>query len=921
MLINILFILENVIMKKGILLSLSALLLVGIIGLGIWYFQEKENVRADKDAFIPYNSAFVLAVNSKPELAAIVKHKLGKELEKYNSKLLVRMVDSLRTSGLVNRYPYVLAVRIQGKKDLTSLYVMDVAEVLSRSNISEYLNRVFVNKREQVRKYDHHKIHCLKSGEESVYFAICGSIVLMSDSDLYIEDGLKQYDIEKTGAVVQSQFRNIDKYFSAFAGVNVFMNTEMFTGVLPAWLEVRRIFPNLDMTRLFKWGALDGEVSEDGILLNGFMEYGGLDKSYLQVFQKQEPQDISIDKIIPKDIISLTLLNVSETVDYFTALDNYRYSTGKKDKVFARKQQYVRMFGKGQEEEWRKLLQGEFALVTLPNDKENGKREGLVIASLKSGSLAKAVLERMLTNYARFNNTELRTFKRVCAVDKGKSFDYYHLPITDLPMIFWGEMFDGVEGHYVFVEDNYLIFATSVKALDYFVKDYVHGNSLQQAGWYKNLRSKLSGKYNFAYFAQTQEALPMYKNWVKGDAKDFLDRNIEELSVFPALAMQWSNEGGLLYNTTWLSSKPIQKNVRPHILWQTRLDGKVAMKPTIVTNHIDGSREVFVQDDKNTIYLINDAGRILWKQVLDEKINSEVYQVDLYKNGKLQFLFSTLSKIYLIDRNGNAAGRFPLKLKSVCKQGMTLFDYDNNKDYRIFVPGEDQMVYLYDLDGNEIDGWKPDRADKPIVSKVNHFRIEGKDYLVFADKYRLYILDRRGKERIRVSAVFDLPEQIDICLAKCKDKYCLLFAGLNGVVNSVDISGKLTTLKVDGNIQDKLAVNVADIDDDGVDECIMTSGNRLFVYELAGNLVWEKSWTEENIGYPYIYRFSNDDMRIGLNGPVLKQLFLLKKDGEMTQGFPVSGDSPFSILFSGNDSFYLYAGGEESMLIKYRLLR
>ncbi len=907
-------------MKKGILLSLGALLLVGVIGFGIWFLQE-EKERVNKDAFIPYNSAFVLSVNTEPKLAPAVQQQLGEELKRYNSKLLVRMVDSLRISGLVKKHPYVLAVRIQGKSDLRSLYVMDIVEIQSRNRVSEYLNRGFAKGIEQLRKYDRHKIYTLKNGKESVFFAVCGNIVLLSDSDLYIEDGLKQYDQESLGEATRPRFSNIGKYFSAVAGVNVFMNTEMFTGLLPAWCQVRKVYPNLDMTRIFKWGALDGEFSEDGVLLNGFMEYGGLGKSYFQVLTKQQPRNVSIDKIIPEKAVALSLLNISKPIDYFTALDNYRYSVGRKDKVFAKKQQYVQMFGKDREEELRKLLQGEFALVTLSNDNEKSKREGLVIASLKSGSLGKGVLEGMLTKYAQFSKSEWQSYKRACVVDREKSFDYYYFPVPDLPGLFWGEMFEDLETHYVFVEDNYLVFATSVRAVESFIEDYVHGNFLSEAGWYKNLRSKLSDKYNYAYFARIPDMLAIYKSWAKGDIKDFFNRNTEGLSVFPALAMQWSNEGELLYNTTWLSSSPVQKKVRPHVLWQTHLDGSVSTKPVIVTSHVDGSREIFVQDDNNTIYLINDAGRILWKQSLGEKINSDIFQVDLYKNGKLQYLFSTMSKIYLIDRNGSAVGHFPLKLKSDCKQGITVFDYDNNKDYRIFVPCLDQMVYLYDLNGNIVSGWQPDKADKPIVSKVKHFRLDGKDYLVYADKYRLYILDRRGKERIKVSSVFDLPDQIDICLAKEKNGYRLLFPGLGGVINSVDFSGQASLLVTGKDMQGKLDVNVEDVNNDGVDECILTSDDGLFVFQLTGNCLLEKRWAERGTGYPYVYRFSNRDIRIGVNNMTLKQLFLLKTDGEMTQGFPISGDSPFSISFSGNDGFNLYAGTDEGLLIKYRLTR
>lgn len=140
-----------------------------------------------------------------------------------------------------------------------------------------------------------------------------------------------------------------------------------------------------------------------------------------------------------------------------------------------------------------------------------------------------------------------------------------------------------------------------------------------------------------------------------------------------------------------------------------------------VTNHATGERELFVQDDHNTVYLLNDAGRILWKMPLDGRINSEVYQVDLFKNGKLQYLFSTSAKMYLIDRNGNAAGRFPLSFRAECKQGISVYDYDNNKNYRIFAPCSDRKVYLYGLDGNMIKGWEPQKTDKPVCDESTTF--------------------------------------------------------------------------------------------------------------------------------------------------------------------------------------------------------
>ena len=227
-----------------------------------------------------------------------------------------------------------------------------------------------------------------------------------------------------------------------------------------------------------------------------------------------------------------------------------------------------------------------------------------------------------------------------------------------------------------------------------------------------------------------------------------------------------------------------------------------------------------MQDDKHTIYLINDAGRVLWKQVLEERINSDVYQVDLFKNGKLQYLFSTPSRIYLIDRNGNPAGHFPVTLRAKGVQGISLYDYDGKKDYRIFVPCADRKVYLYGLDGRPVTGWAPANTDAPAVTKVQHFRVEGKDYIVFADRYRLYILDRRGNERVKVKTVFDLPDPTDLYLVRKGGRPRLVFAGVDGRIHLVDFTGRTESVKV-GKVGRHFRMNVADVDRDGEEECIL----------------------------------------------------------------------------------------------------
>ena len=907
-------------MKKGILLSLGALVLIGVIVFAIWYINEDGKMRVgSKDSFIPYNSALVVSVNAAPRLAPEVEKAFGKDIADFRKKLLVQVKDTLQSRGYVMSYPYVIAARVEGKSDVSFLYVMDNKDVLSRGEISGFLNQIFATGAEQVRKYDRYKIYTLKQGKEIAYFAVCGGIILISDSDLYIEDGLKQFDQEELpGGEIKPRYQNLNKYFSVRAGLNIFLNTGVFTDLMPLYVQINKIFPHVDVTRFFKWGALDGEFNGEGISVNGFMHYSGLEKSYIRTLEKQQPRESGIDGVVPSHLISLGMLNLSDPTAYFTALEAYRYNIGLKDVLFERRQQYIKMFGKEREEEWQKLLQGEFAVVNLAFNAAAQDNDGLVITALKSGSLGKILLEKMLKDYARFDGKSLEDYSRQYSIDRDKSFTYYRFPVDDMPAVYWGYVFEGIKGRYVLIEDNYLIFASSEDAVKSFIRDYVHGSFIRDTDWYRSLKSKLAAKYNVAYFARTAEILPQYKELTLGKAQQFVVDHINGSSVFPAFALQGSNEGGMLYNTLFLSCGPIRDDVRPHVLWQTKLDAKVSMKPVPVTNHVTGEREVFVQDDNQTVYLINDAGRVLWKVPVEGKINSEVYQVDLFKNGKLQYLFSTPSKMYLIDRNGDAAGRFPVTFRAQCEQGISMYDYDNNKDYRIFAPCADREVYLYGLDGNLVKGWEPDKADKPIITQLRHFRVDGKDYLVFADRYRLYILDRKGKERVRVSSVFDLQQPTEVYMVRKDGQPNLVFAGAGGNVHLVSLAGQAKTFQVEG-ISEHFSMNVADVNRDGVDDCVFTDGDRLLVVDLNGKVLFEKKIEAEGLDYPYVYRFSAADSRIGLTDSKQSQMLLLTSDGSMSKGFPISGDSPFSIVFSGDDGFFLFAGVDNGSLIKYRV--
>lgn len=907
-------------MKKGLLLF-AAVVLMGLVAYTVWYINRRGELAGNsKDSFIPDNSALVISLNTGASLSEKIRTAFASDIRDFREEPLYKAVDTLISANFAAPTSRILAVRLEGKNKPVFLWVMDNRDVWSRSEIVTFLKGVFRVSREQVRKYGNYRIYSLNIGGKMLHYAVEEGMILLSGSELYVEDALKQFEREAEGKKINVHYENINKYFSAGAGMNVFLNTACFSEFLPMFIQTEKMFPGMDITQCFKWGALDGDVTTEGVTFNGFMHYSGMNASYMKTLEAQHPKESSIENIIPVYPQSLLLLNLSDLKQYLTALDDYRYDSGKIEKIRRRKQECTRLLGKNAETELKELLQGEFALVSMAFNESSGETEGAVIVGLKSGGLCRSWIENALGVNARVNNVHPDSYRRIYKADREQSFVFYKFPVADLAALYWGYIFGGIRTNYALVVDNYLILASSEKVIADFVKTHVHRNYIKDADWFKQVKAKMSAKYNLAYFAELPRTLPYYKFVASGNLKEYISSNEEALSAFSTLAMQWSNEGDILYSTVFFSTDEVQTARRPHILWQTKLEAGVSMKPVPVVNHNTQERELFVQDESHTVYLLNNSGRILWKQKIDGAINSEVYQVDALKNGKLQYLFSTSSRIYLIDRNGNPVTGFPLRLKSDCEQGITVFDYDNNRTYRIFAPCADRKVYLYDMKGALVKGWNSLKSDKRIVSPVEHFRVEGKDYIVYADRYRLYILDRKGKERVRVSTVFDLPDNTPLYLTEKEGKTGIAFANAKGTVNFVDFTGKVQQIKC-GDYETGFRMNAADVNSDGRDEFIFTSGGKVTVYNHQGKKIYEKELEAQSLDFPYVYRFSNGDVRIGLVDRSQRNMYMLNLKNGLSKGFPIGGDSPFSIIFAESGDFYLFAGIENGSLIKYRVQR
>ena len=114
---------------------------------------------------------------------------------------------------------------------------------------------------------------------------------------------------------------------------------------------------------------------------------------------------------------------------------------------------------------------------------------------------------------------------------------------------------------------------------------------------------------------------------------------------------------------------------------------------------------------------------MLWEKKLDNRIISEIFQVDTYKNKRLQFLFATTNEIILMDIKGNIV--YSLKFRENNRvKFLSKFDYDNNKNYRYLIVTENE-TRMIDSKFKTVKGFKQNMI-RTLVNPINilEFQIE-----------------------------------------------------------------------------------------------------------------------------------------------------------------------------------------------------
>lgn len=597
------------------------------------------------------------------------------------------------------------------------------------------------------------------------------------------------------------------------------------------------------------WSALDINFSSENFTATGISMATDTIPQLLNIFEGQIPQQNDVALLIPSDAKSALSFTFNDAESIQEKIRHYKGDT--------KPIQTTGIFGSV----------SEAGIIEL-------KQESAIFIKSIDALLTSDALARFVTSKSSFREVEIKSFS------EPKLFRETFSPLIN-----------SEKANYVFQLDNFFVFTESEISAQQIISDYQNNNTLKNTSYFENTIVDLS----------TASSLLVLK--LQGDLSESLslffenDNTFKKISFekFPLAALQFSYDRNFAHVT--LSCKEVGGNVKKSSekvseKFNVKLENTILNAPKLVKTK-NGESKIVVQDITNKLYFISESGKILWSKNLDSAILGEVEEVSI--SGNKHIAFTTKSAFYLLDRNGKDSKSFPIKFKDEVTQPLSVFDYDNNGNYR-FVVIQDKEVLMYDKNAKLVTGFGFKKAKSSIVQSPIHIRMGSKDYIVIAEENgSLNILSRVGKSRVSVSKKFNFSS---IPIAEEDNTFVVITK--ENTKERITPDGKVSSLKLDvgANYWFTISGNTkATLDDN-----LLRINGKLAELPLG-------IYTQ-----PQLYKI-NRNYYTTITETQEKKVYVFDENGKLQNGFPVYGTSEASLSQGKRTTNLVVKGGTDSVIM------
>lgn len=693
---------------------------------------------------------------------------------------------------------------------------------------------------------------------------------------------------------------------------NLYLNTAK----LPLFLSVftsNEVLPQLQpLADLSKTVFMDINLSDNQLLFNGFSRFPGHAGNYwLSTFDPDAPQAIGLYGYVPERTAMLFQVGMQDGAAWLKRLHQHQSSS--EDKLVQQTVRYRRHLADYYQvglDELTAWLGSEMGLLLLESvDVEAPDK--VMIVQARDTSEARRQLTQLESKLKQ--DEDVLSYQEDFAGYRIREISYKEFPAS-----ITGPMALGFEQCFYLISERYVIFANSIRALKRLIADREAENTWDKSIQEVRFLETSLDRSNVSLFINTARAWRLLLPRLSPEWRKFAQKHEAFLKSYDHLAVQFSHTEDDYYTSVALSYRPMQAADRERNQFRdvSRLfvDHTLSTKPFVVRDHTDQTLEVVFQDEAGQFYLSEPDGDLQWKDSLGAAIISEVYQIDFYKNGKLQYLFATDSALHVIDRNGDYVSGYPSYLpEGVRVRHFSLIDYDGSKNYRFMVGDQEGRLWMFNQERENLEGWSPNtNLNGPLATPAFHVRVRGRDFIIaIQEDGEIYALNRRGQPYAGFPIDLDKPINSPAFVE-------LGSAPGNTQITTVSNMGEVIAFNLEGNItlREQLyrpspeARFQLSLDALGKTYVIVRQDEQIFgVLDYRGKLLFEKNFLSPaalargQLQVQY-YNFGAGNELFAVTDQVQEFTYLFTAQGTLVRDRPIESAFPVGILFYENENRY-----------------
>ena len=627
---------------------------------------------------------------------------------------------------------------------LGHLFIVPVDESAVRNMLSTVREKLSSRKdiKLETRNYKTFKIRDIRntsSGEQFSYVIHAGHF-LGSYNSLLVEDAIRNLETRTTGSFQKEHPQLLQVARMRQDAGNLYVDFSRLGQLFSAFAKDKKSDWLKGLNQLGHGSFMDVNLHDKGLLLNGFtFADDRRNEDYLGTFYDLGPLPMTMGDLIPEQTAAFYHYSFDNPLKWEEQLKAFWTTTAPKQ--LARREQM--------EQRSKTEFSGLFDWF--------GGEIGLAVQESKYDAVDKLLLIKARDAGQALNSlNKLASNSTMLSGDTLYQETYSDTYITQIylkefPSALLGAPFDGFEQCFFAAVGGYVVMGNSVQVIKNLLDDREAEATWGRSIRYKAFLDEHLTESNLSMVIDTRRAWQMMLRSMAPEWEAFMQKHQQPLRNFSLIGMQFSYLDAKFYTSMALSyelSKKQQVQVSSQFDVQQRLilDTGIYSQPFVVRNHSNNALEVFLQDSAWNVHLIGDNGKVLWTDSIGEPIEGEVFQIDLYKNNKLQYLFATASALHCLDRTGKSVAGYPVAINSHHPAGLNVIDYDNSKNYRFVLYDNEGSIYLYDAAGNNLEGWNPKRLGASLSAAPYHVRIRNRDCFVTSLQNGLiYLLNRRGE--------------------------------------------------------------------------------------------------------------------------------------------------------------------------------